>query len=634
MSKDNLNKKKLLTLPYLFRKFLLISLDILAVTISFFIASYIDLKNFYLSFDNLILLLISIILNLSIFFYTGQYKPLTKFIGSKQFYFLFLRSSLGVFLLLVINWSIPLKSFSSSFYISFAFILSSLNCLIRILLRDILIFQNKYNYINKIKKKVAIYGAGSTGANLQSKLLFSSSREVILFFDDDPELSYRNLNGISIIPLKNFNRNNFNIDEVLLAMPSLTKARRGELFRYFQSLKINVLEIPSIEEIASRNTKIDSLKRIEIEDLLGREKVKSFENFLGPGIKNENILVTGAGGSIGSQLCREIIKLDPKRLVLLEISEANLYKINQEIASKVTEKTIINPLLGDVCDEKFVEQLIFKYKINTIIHSAAYKHVPLVENNCLSGMRNNILSTNILCKLAYKYKVNNFLLISTDKAVRPTNIMGASKRLSELIVLAYGEKSKNNSLNKSSESIFSMVRFGNVLGSSGSVVPLFKEQIKNGGPLTITHPEIIRYFMTAKEASLLVLQAFSLANNQDLLLLDMGEPVKIYDLAKQMINLSGLTLKDSKNPYGDVEIEVIGLRPGEKLYEELLIDAEITATRHPLIYKANEKYYPPDFLLPEITKLKESLDNLDKKTSIKILSNLVKEWTPSKLADI
>ena len=619
--------KDFITLPSYIRKLILIQLDIFVIVISFLISSFIAFQGSFLKDINYIFVLISIILTISIYFFTGQYKPLTAFISSRQFYFLFFRAAISVFLFGFINFFIENEIFSISFLISYCFILASLNCFLRIFLRDLLIFQKKSNY-PRTNKRVAIYGAGSAGATLQSALLLSPLVDVVLFFDDSPNLWYRNLNGVPIQPPQKFSKNKYKIEEVLLAIPYLTRQKKRDIVKFFQELNINVLEIPSVEDLASGKTRIDSLKPIAIEDLLGRDRVKSNSNFMGPGINGENILITGAGGSIGSQLCREIINLEPKKLVLLELSEQNLYSINQEVFQYKSEKTEIISLLGDACDERFIKNLIIENKINTIIHSAAYKHVPLVERNSLSGMYNNIISTKTLCKLAYENLIENFLLISTDKAVRPTNIMGASKRLAELIVLAYGQKA-NERKSKNHNYIFTMVRFGNVLGSSGSVVPLFKKQIDNGGPITITHPEIIRYFMTIKEAAQLVLQAFALSKNQDLLLLDMGEPIKIYDLARQMIKLSGLSIKDKNNPNGDIEIIFTGLRSGEKLYEELLIDAEIYPTEHPLIYKANESFYNSDFLIPEIENLEKALTDLDEEKSLKILSSLVKEWIPS-----
>ncbi len=628
MNPYNFKKRSLLDLPSFLRKLILISLDILGITVTFLLSYYTFFESINFKNNDFISLLISIITIILIYIYSGQYKSLTEFIGSRQLYSLFLRSSIAIFFVYILNLFFPLVEYSVGFYITYCFILSSLNCFLRISLRDLLIFEKKY-YYPKSNKKVAIYGAGSAGGNLQNALLSSPILEVILFFDDSPNLWFRNLNGIPIRSPKKYDKKKFPFEEVLLAIPSLTRQKKREIVTFFKILKINVLEIPSLEDLASGKTKIDSLKPIEIEDLLGRERVKSDKNFLGPGVNNKNILITGAGGSIGSQLCFEIIKLNPNKLILLEISEENLYNLYKKISQINDKKLEIHPVLGDACEERFVENIIAKHEIKTIIHSAAYKHVPLVEKNYLAGLRNNIVSTSVLCKLAFKYQVNNFLLISTDKAVRPTNIMGASKRLAELVVLAYGQKSNERRSEHTTNTIFSMVRFGNVLGSSGSVVPLFKNQIKNGGPITITHPEIIRYFMTIQEASQLVLQALSLSKNQDLLLLDMGEPVKIYDLAKQMIRLSGLSIKSKNNPNGDIEIIFSGLRLGEKLYEELLIDAKTSPTKHPLIYKANEKFLPAEYLIPEIENLRENLFKINEKESLSILSKLVKEWKPA-----
>ena len=362
-----------------------------------------------------------------------------------------------------------------------------------------------------------------------------------------------------------------------------------------------------------------------MEDLLGREIVSPVKSLLGPGISNLVVCVTGGGGSIGSELSRQILGLNAKKIILIDNSEHNLYSIYQELTGNPLSENKIIPLLGDVTNKNFVNHLLTKHKIDLIFHTAAYKHVPMVENNPISGLKNNVLSTNILCAAAVKNGVKQFILISTDKAVRPTNVMGASKRLAEMIVQAYaGEEIKKLKENKESVK-FSMVRFGNVLGSSGSVIPLFKSQIKQGGPVTITHKEITRFFMTIKEAVELVLQSLSIATNGDVVLLDMGEPVKIKYLAEQLIRLSGLTIKD-KNNGGDIEIIYTGLRPGEKLYEELLIDGKSEPTQHPLIFKAKEKFPSLTELNPKINKLKEYLYSENKDCCFKLLAEMVPEW--------
>ena len=391
-------------------------------------------------------------------------------------------------------------------------------------------------------------------------------------------------------------------------------------------LKIPIFIVPSVEDIISKKITINSDKNLFVEDLLGREKVLPDPLLLSAGIKNKSILITGAGGSIGSELCRQIIKLNPSKIILLELSEIALYKIDKELKANIKNSTKIKGYLGDSCDKNLLRYIFKKNEINIIFHAAAYKHVPIVEMNPLIGLKNNVFSTKAICEISKEFNPSKVILISTDKAVRPTNIMGASKRLAELIVQVYAMENEEKISNNSSTTKFSMVRFGNVLNSSGSVVPIFKEQISNGGPITITHPEIIRYFMTIEEAAQLVIQAAKLALGGDLFVLDMGSPVKITELAEQMITLSGLELKNETNKNGDIEIVFTGLRPGEKLYEELLIDAECLKTSHPLIYRALEESIKPEKLWKKLDKLELAISNHDREKSIQILSDLIPQW--------
>ncbi|MBM5802374.1 MAG: polysaccharide biosynthesis protein [Cyanobacteria bacterium K_DeepCast_35m_m2_023] len=379
-----------------------------------------------------------------------------------------------------------------------------------------------------------------------------------------------------------------------------------------------MLQMPSVDEITSGRARIDALRPIAIEELLGRDAVPPLPHLLGPGIAGCCVCVTGAGGSIGSELCRQILKLNPRRLILLERSEPSLYAIHQELIALLPSGVVLEPVLGSAAHPALVERLYSDQHVVVVFHAAAYKHVPLVEANPLAGLANNVLSTRVVCAAASRCGTRQVVLISTDKAVRPTNIMGASKRVAELVVQA--------SAIEQSSTRFAMVRFGNVLGSSGSVVPLFRRQISEGGPITLTHPEIIRYFMTIPEAAQLVLQAAVLAEGGDVFLLDMGEPVRIKDLAEQMVRLSGLSLRTPTNPNGDIEIICTGLRPGEKLYEELLIDAASEPTAHPLIYRACESSLPPEQLWPLVDSLEIAITRQDTPTALTILVQLVPEW--------
>ena len=570
-----------------------------------------------------------VIISIPLYGFTGQYQGLTKYVASKALYQIAGRNALVILILSAVGMMFQLPLPPRSSWILLWLLLSSFTGVVRFGLRDLLLINLKKNNPRKVSK-VAIYGAGSAGAQLASSLRIAGNHTISFFIDDSPELWGRNIAGIPIRPPKSLSKYKNLIDQVLIAIPSLTRKERKYIIERLKSQDIPLLQIPSIEDITSGRAKINSLKPIAIEDLLGRESVLPDPDLLGPGIKDNFICVTGAGGSIGSELCRQIVKLNPSKLVLLEISESSLYLIERELKLLKNNCTEIKSILGNACDEILMIKLFKQELIDIVFHAAAYKHVPIVEENPLSGIYNNVYSTKSICKAAKKAAISKFILISTDKAVRPTNVMGASKRLAELVVQAYADDSKKNN---QSSTCFAMVRFGNVLNSSGSVVPIFKEQITNGGPITLTHPEIIRYFMTIEEASQLVLQAGMLALGGDVFLLDMGEPVKILDLAEQMVQLSGLTLKSELEPDGDIEIICTGLRPGEKLFEELLIDAQSQNTSHPLIFRAIEKSLPTKELWEKLDILKVEIEHHNKETSMKLLSSLIPDWQVSKYLD-
>mgnify|MGYP002820740324 FL=1 len=398
-----------------------------------------------------------------------------------------------------------------------------------------------------------------------------------------------------------------------------------------QDYQIPVLKVPSIEELTSGKARIDSLRPIEVEDLLGRGSVRPNKELIQGSIDGLNICITGAGGSIGKELCKQIVNHSPNSLIMIDSSETNLYHLEQEINSICLKDEEINLkfILGNVKNFKSISKIFKKNNVDNVFHAAAYKHVPLIELNPIQGIDNNVLSTYSLCKAALLADIKKVTLISTDKAVRPTNIMGASKRLAELIFQAYSSKynlqEEQHSYPKNYPK-FSIVRFGNVLNSSGSVVPLFTKQIAEGGPITLTNENVTRFFMTLPEAAQLVIQATTLSRGGEVFLLDMGSPMKIFDLAKQMIKLSGLKIKDSNNPDGDIEIITTGLRPGEKLYEELLINAESKSTEHPLIFKANEDFIPYEDLIKSISDLENFIEEENIEEVLKVLSNLVPEW--------
>ena len=522
--------------------------------------------------------------------------------------------------MIFLNFIIYRELIPYKYIITFWIIITGFLCFIRVILRDILL---KINEINILKKKrVVIYGAGAAGAQLAASLRLARSHNIMFFVDDNLELYKRNLGGIPILPPSSLKNKKKNFDQVLLAIPSLNKTNKASILESLQNQGISVLMVPSIDDLSSGKAKINALQPIAIEDLLTRQIVSPNDKLIKNSIKGKVVCLTGAGGSIGSELCRQILNNSPSTIILIERNELSLYKISQELIESNINKIPIKSILGSVIDFNLLLETFKKFKVDIVFHAAAYKHVPLVELNPISGLRNNVFSTFTIARAALTAKVEKMILISSDKAVRPTNIMGASKRLSELIFQAYSEES----INQNKKTCFSMVRFGNVLNSSGSVVPIFKKQIALGGPITLTDRRIIRYIMTIPEASQLVIQAASLAKGGEVFILDMGEPILIEDLAKKMIRLSGLSVKDKNNPKGDIEIIITGLRPGEKLYEELLIGADSKRTKHPLIYKANEELISPELLWKHLEELNVYIDKRDLHEIKKILKRLVPDW--------
>ncbi len=474
--------------------------------------------------------------------------------------------------------------------------------------------------------RVLIYGAGSAGRQLAGAIKACSEMTTLGFVDDAPELWGQTLNGLRIIgPHQLADRvAKQGITDILLAIPSATRARRSEIVRQLRDLNLHVRTLPSVVEIARGEVSVQDLKDLEIEDLLGREPVAPNLDLLHRNITSKVVLVTGAGGSIGSELCRQIFDARPALLLLVDMNEYNLYAIHQDLQRRVAlngAAPVIMPLLASVQDKRRMHEILSTWRPDTIYHAAAYKHVPLVEHNLVEGVRNNVFGTLTLATLATELGVPNFVFISTDKAVRPTNAMGTTKRLGEMILQALHASG--------GDTRFSMVRFGNVLGSSGSVVPLFRKQIAEGGPVTITHADITRYFMTIPEAAQLVLQAGAMGKGGDVFVLDMGEPVRIIDLARNMIELSGLSVCDADHPEGDIEIKVVGLRPGEKLYEELLIGDNPVPTAHPRILRAHEGFLPWAELKTYLTLLGAAVEQGDAARARALLRNVVPEFAPT-----
>jgi FlaA1/EpsC-like NDP-sugar epimerase len=479
------------------------------------------------------------------------------------------------------------------------------------------------------KNNVIIYGSGSAGRQLSHALQLSIEYLHIAYIDDDFAKEKAYINNIPVHTHENLEKliKDFNVKEVLLALPSVSRKKRNKIIEKLRPFPVRVRSLPSVSELAEGRVKIDDLLEVDIRDLLGRDQVKPNVNLLKINITNKIVLVTGAGGSIGSELCRQIVSLKPKKLILFELSESALYLIEQELLQLCDSKIAILSILGSVKDKLRIGKVFSYFQVQTIYHAAAYKHVPLVEFNQSEGVLNNTIGTLVAAEEAIKANVETFVLISTDKAVRPTNTMGAAKRIAELVLQALSQKPHNT--------CFTMVRFGNVLDSSGSVIPKFRKQIKDGGPVTVTDKKIVRYFMTIPEAVELVIQAGAMGKGGDVFVLDMGKPVLINDLAVRMIELSGLKVMDKKNPDGDIEIKYTGLRPGEKLYEELLVGGNVKATDNKLIMSAQENMIEWEVLKPALDQLQHSALNLDQRKIRDLLIELVPEFKPqSKIRDL
>jgi len=451
-----------------------------------------------------------------------------------------------------------------------------------------------------------IYGAGTAGVQTASALQVSGQFSLVGFVDDDASKVGRSINGIPIFAADETLAlaRRHKVTDILLAMPSATRERRNKIIQSLESLPVHVRSLPSMSDLTSGKVTVQDFKELDIEDLLGREPVPPRADLLARDLAGQVVLVSGAGGSIGSELTRQIVAQQPRKLLLLEHNEYGLYAIHQELqalCAAVAPQVQLVPVLASVSNLERLQAVFTQYRPATVYHAAAYKHVPMVEDNPGEGVRNNVFGTLHMAQAAVAAGVHRFVLISTDKAVRPTNIMGATKRMAELVLQAYAQAHP--------QTLFSMVRFGNVLGSSGSVVPLFRKQLADGGPLTVTHEEVTRYFMTIPEAAQLVLQAGAMGQGGDVFVLDMGQPIKIMDLARRMLHLSGLSERNAANPHGDIEIAITGLRPGEKLYEELLIGDNPEPTEHPRIMKAREPFLPLDQLRAELDVLKAAADH-------------------------
>ena len=635
---------KLSNLPRFSKKLIMMLTDSILLIFVLWASFSIRLDLWYLPKDDTIrLILAAPIIGIPIFAKLGLYKSVVRHIDLKSMWYLFLAVSFysliwgffcsfmknnyvdegGFFIeifprsVVIINWLLALTIISGS----------------RAFARYIFNEHIKFSYFtNKLernlenldtdKSRVLIYGAGSAGVQLASALNISSKLQAVGFIDDNKDLQGSSVSGLKVFPVDDIEELiiKHKVDEVLIAIPSASRSDRFSIIDKLERYPVMVRTLPGLTEIAQGKVKIDDLLQVSIKDLLGRKSVEPNEMLLGKNITNKTVLVTGAGGSIGSELCRQIIFLKPKILILFELNELALYSIDKELSKLNAGLIKIYPILGNVNNKLRLDNLFKRFEVDTVYHAAAYKHVPMVEFNNTEGIDNNIFGTLNCALSAIETGVKNFVLISTDKAVRPTNTMGATKRVAELILQAFSTTQNTTT--------FCMVRFGNVLGSSGSVIPLFKKQIVEGGPVTVTDKNIIRYFMTVTEAVELTIQAGAMGTGGDVFVLDMGQPVKIKELAEKLIRLSGLKVKDENFPEGDIEIKYTGLRAGEKLYEELLIGDNVSKTENPLIMRAKEDKFEWVDLKSLLDKLTVSNKKSDHNSTREILKKIVSGFSP------
>ncbi len=560
--------------------------------------------------------------SLPIFIRAGLYRAVIRFLGHQAVFAVSLSVALSALILglagallriPVLSWSVvAIYSVVALFYVAGS----------RFVVRYYLLRR----YLMPTVARVAIYGAGEAGAHLSNLLLTTREFDPVIFIDDNKNLRGRLVNGIKVQLPNQLPAliKSHGIDRVLLAVPSLTRRRRREILTQLEPLGVHVQTVPDIEHLVTGKANLTDLREVDVCDLLGRDSVPPKPGLFDACIRDQVVMVTGAGGSIGSELCRQIIGLRPKRLVLFEMSELALYNIERELRA-LDEKHVLQielvGLIGNAYDRSRMRDILSAYRVQTVYHAAAYKHVPIVEQNVVEGINNNVIATWNAAEAAHEADVETFVLVSTDKAVNPTNVMGATKRFAEIVLQGLQRRG--------SSTRFCMVRFGNVLASSGSVVPLFNEQINAGGPVTVTHPEVIRYFMTIPEAAQLVIQAGSMAEGGDVFVLDMGKPVRIGDLARRMIHLAGLTVRDEHHPEGDIEISYTGLRPAEKLYEELLIGNNVTGTQHPMILRAIEHSLPWDRVQELLNETMAAMSRFDCQRTQQILSDVVAEYKPA-----
>lgn len=618
----NLQHTKILNLPRQYKRLLMLAADIVMVPLALWTAFVLRLSTLDVDvYPFLILYAAALVVAIPAFVRLGLYRAIVRFMGPQAMLAVIKGVSLVTVSLITITLmlripGVPRSVFAIFWLLAICYVGGS-----RFVIRS---------YFHWLlegvagRKRVVIYGAGAAGMQLASALSHDADYVPVAYLDDNTSLQGTVINGLRVHSPQALEQliTKHDVTDVLLALPSASNSVRRKIINQLEPLSVHVRTLPTLPELVAGKISLDTVKEVDIDDLLGRESVAPNMQLLSASVAGKVVMVTGAGGSIGSELCRQIVQLKPTVLLLFEVTEYGLYAIDKELREASSEQLNVElvPLLGSVQDEALLLKTLQHYQVQVIFHAAAYKHVPLVEHNIISGVRNNVLGTLALARAAAQSKVASVILISTDKAVRPTNVMGATKRLAELVLQGLAEEYSNT--------CFSMVRFGNVLGSSGSVVPVFRKQIAEGGPVTVTHPEIYRYFMTIPEAALLVIQAGALAKGGDVFVLDMGEPVNISDLARKMIRLMGLEVREEGREEGDIAIRYSGLRPGEKLKEELLIEGNLVGSEHPKILWAEEGSMKWTQLEALLAKLVAACDEYDYATIREILQHNLVGYRP------
>ncbi len=631
-------KKQLISLPRLGKQSLVLLVDAFSIALAVWLAYSIRLDRLHFPVGvELFVYGIPLVIALPIFVKMGMYRAVFRYAGQHALWSIARAVSFYglIFFAVIIFWgSLGLPKSNAAIPRSLG-ILQPIILLVLIVLSRSLArvwLAGHASISKKAQQRTLIYGAGVSGAQIGSSLQRSGQYYLVGYLDDDPQLRHKTINGLTIYGVDEIDvlMNEYGVTDILLALPHIQQSRRNEILSDLRRFHVHVRSLPSMTDLAEGKVKVSDIRELDVADLLGRNPVAPHKELFEKNIRNQVVMVTGAGGSIGSELTRQILLSRPKKLILLEQSEFALYALDAELKKRIQDESLDTELiilLGNVRQYDWLIKIFNTWQINTVYHAAAYKHVPIVEHNVSEGILNNVWGTLNAARAAIESGVNQFVLISTDKAVRPTNVMGASKRLAEMVLQALANQAGIRMQ-------LSMVRFGNVLGSSGSVVPLFRSQINSGGPVTVTHPDVTRYFMTIPEAAQLVIQAGAMTSISSAMgqgavfVLDMGEPVKIIDLAQRMIELSGFSLKNEENPDGDIAIEIVGLRPGEKLYEELLIGNNPKPTQHPRIMKAQETFKAWAVLEKELTVLQESLNAGDVQAVYAQLKKLITGFTP------